>query len=50
MIGRLLRVIYTALREIFDERAFDRFSARRANANFNEFLRERHDRPRQRCC
>lgn len=43
-------VMSDALREVFDEAAWRRYSARQADGSFNDFLRERHGRPRQRCC
>ena len=43
-------LIALMVREIFDEAAWQRFSARNHDASFGDFLRERHGRPRQRCC
>jgi len=50
--GRLVRTALVVLREIFDERAWERFVERHAdhNCSFRDFLGERHGRPRQRCC
>jgi hypothetical protein len=45
-------LIVSALREIFDENSWQRFVARNAaeRSTFNDFVRERHTRPRQHCC
>jgi hypothetical protein len=47
---RACRSLHIVLREIFDEHAWQRFSAKHAGGSFSDFLRERHGRPRQRCC
>lgn len=49
-LGRIVHGFQSALREIFDEQAWDRFESRNAGKNFNDFQRDRHGRPRQRCC
>lgn len=52
----VLRVIWAALREIFDEAAYDRFLAEHRQASseqaFADFLEERkqHVERRPRCC
>ena len=49
-VGHLLHAAHFILREIFDENAWERFSARHKTGKFSDFLRDRHGRPRQRCC
>lgn len=51
-LRKLRRLLIAVFREIFDECAWDRYSARHADhkGTFADFLRERHGRPRQRCC
>ncbi len=51
-IRRLAGLSRAVLQEIFDERAWQRFVERssKPGATFSDFLRERHGRPRQRCC
>lgn len=49
-VGRAYGLICAVLREVFDQAAWQRFSGRKGSATFKDFLRERHDRPRQRCC
>ncbi|MBV8205783.1 MAG: hypothetical protein JO041_03245 [Acidobacteria bacterium] len=48
---RFATLLMAALREIFDESSWARFRACHSRAcTFTDFLRDRHARPRQRCC
>ena len=55
-LGRILRTLLAALREIFDEAAYQRFLKRASLASspqaYAEFLREQEtiSNPRPRCC
>ena len=55
LFTRTLRLLWTALREIFDERAYDRFlirtNAQPTPESYRAFLTERTSAaPKPRCC
>lgn len=51
---KLIRLLHEILREIFDEAAYERFCKKtrvsEGRDSYSEFLRDRQQRPRPRCC